>query len=840
LGSISFATGDGQHPTAQGHQTIYSDALPYFDPIIAPTPLRVCPMGDSIAAGYTDNPGWTVPFQFGYRSGLYTLLTNGDVSFQYVGSSPEPWNGVSGTPTNTPNPDLRAVGQDHHEGYTGQGTAFVLSHIGGWITNDQPDVILLQIGINDIGQGSTTEPTAVEANLSNIVATAVSISPTVHLVVGQITPYSGYTVAITKYNNYIANVLIPYFSGQGYLVCTVNQYTNLCFPGTTNIDASLFANGINHPNALAYNRMAQTWIAGLQQYYYFAVKPSVTVAVDTEPATASAFVGEPITFTASFTSSQPMTYQWQVISGGATNIILGATNATLTITNVQVTNSGAYYLQASNSLGVAASAPGSLTVSTLPAAVNNVITATAAETGRGIGTFEPGWVVITNNSLIAGQVPGSAVGNFSEEATGRSVNALTAGGDAGLTKIVGPYGGTSSTNYVTCGNGTGPDGSSAGSSIIYNLTNSTATNGYNLTNITVYGGWADNGRDQQAYAVYYSTVLAPTNFLSVATVSFQPSIGGGIQSATRVSLLSATGQLAANVAAIKFDFTNPGSENGYCGYQQIALFGTPATSIVTNPPSPQSAIIKTPQFSASWSAFDGAITNNLIRAGQNSLGSVTTSHAPSNPSTFPTAGLNDGSAVAYSNYTYYATINEGGLLPVTITFNLNTNSATGGAPAGYVVTAIQVLTGWKDSNLANQSFQLLLSLNGGPFNSYGSFISTTNTTSSNGGNNSILQTLNGRSGPIASGITGVQFVFSSPGGSQGGDGGTLIRELQVFGVPVVNLAMQPISGNQFQLAWPQGVLVEATNIMGPWVTNPAASPYTVTPTEPQKFYRVQL
>ena len=47
------------------------------------------------------------------------------------------------------------------------------------------------------------------------------------------------------------------------------------------------------------------------------------------------------------------------------------------------------------------------------------------------------------------------------------------------------------------------------------------------------------------------------------------------QSATRITLTAAAGALATNVAAVKFDFTNPASENGYCGYSQIELFGTP-------------------------------------------------------------------------------------------------------------------------------------------------------------------------------------------------------------------------------------------------------------------------
>ena len=40
------------------------------------------------------------------------------------------------------------------------------------------------------------------------------------------------------------------------------------------------------------------------------------------------------------------------------------------------------------------------------------------------------------------------------------------------------------------------------------------------------------------------------------------------------------------------------------------------------------------------------------------------------------------------------------------------------------------------------------------------------------------------------------------------------------------------------LAWNYGVLMQATNIMGPWVTNPAASPYTVNPTGYMRFFRV--
>jgi hypothetical protein len=206
--------------------------------------------------------------------------------------------------------------------------------------------------------------------------------------------------------------------------------------------------------------------------------------------------------------------------------------------------------------------------------VPSVIITTTNETGSGTGTFFPNWTVMTNGSLIAAKVPSTATGDFSKELPGRNVLSLTTSNNLGLTQVAGTVGFTTSTNYVTCGNGSG-----SGSLLIYSLTNSAL--GYDVTNITVYGGWADNGRDQQAYTVYYSTVMAPTNFIQLTSVSHNPSIGGSIQSATRLTLSSSVGVLATNVAALKFSFATPSSENGYCGYAAITVFGT--ASVVAPP-----------------------------------------------------------------------------------------------------------------------------------------------------------------------------------------------------------------------------------------------------------------
>jgi Galactose oxidase, central domain len=190
--------------------------------------------------------------------------------------------------------------------------------------------------------------------------------------------------------------------------------------------------------------------------------------------------------------------------------------------------------------------------------------------------FTPGWPVQTNGDLILRHAPSGSTGNFNEypaNAGTRNINFLTDGGNLTINQVGGPSGNVTGTNYLMGGN----DGV-AGTSVTYTLP--ATSNGYTLTNITVYGGWQDNGRDQQAYTIYYSTVTAPANFLYFATINYNPSgVPNGTPSATRVTLAPtfSGGVLASNVSAVKFNFTTPPPENGSCGYAQIAVFGVPTT-----------------------------------------------------------------------------------------------------------------------------------------------------------------------------------------------------------------------------------------------------------------------
>ncbi len=49
------------------------------------------------------------------------------------------------------------------------------------------------------------------------------------------------------------------------------------------------------------------------------------------------------------------------------------------------------------------------------------------------------------------------------------------------------------------------------------------------------------------------------------------------------------------------------------------------------------------------------------------------------------------------------------------------------------------------------------------------------------------------------------------------------------------------TGSALNLSWPAGsILLESTNVTGPWTTNNASSPLSVSPTLPKKFYRLQM
>lgn len=318
-------------------------------------------------------------------------------------------------------------------------------------------------------------------------------------------------------------------------------------------------------------------------------------------------------------------------------------------------------------------------------------------------------------------------------------------------------------------------------SITFTLTGSLA--GYDITSIESIAGWQDSNIGAQKFQLMLS--IAGGEFLDYGVYAATASSGNF---SSVVTITDQKGIIASGVTAIRFLYLNPGvpqAGNGGTVIRELQAFGTPT----------ETTLRSTSEVSAGQGSFDNRIRENLIRANRTTLGGISVSHEPSLPATFKTAGLNDGSASTAANLTYYGVNStSGGNLPTSITF------ALGGSETGYNITSIESIAGWQDSNIGSQRFHLQFSIGGGDFVNYG-----THSATSTLGNFSSLITITDESGIIASGVTAIRFVYLDPLSTQGGDRGTVIREIQVFGTPT-----EPDTGGENNSQSPK---VKAFNFM---------------------------
>jgi hypothetical protein len=296
----------------------------------------------------------------------------------------------------------------------------------------------------------------------------------------------------------------------------------------------------------------------------------------------------------------------------------------------------------------------------------------------------PTWVP-ASGSLISGLAPTVTAGNFGEY-TGANVHNLTA---PGVPLTIYAYSSPLATNLEVCGN----DGT-AGALVEYTLP--AATYGYDLTNITVYGGWQDAGRDAQDYTVYYSAASNPKVFILLLTnVSYIPSNPGGTGDATRVIINDAAGvPIARNVAGLKFDFTSPdggGRENGGAGYTAITVGGVAATNLTAT------SIVITTSNQVSSSSFTPTwkIETNSLIAGQ--IPSVGSGSFTAETGVSGIGALTDGTFGQVTKKASYATC--GSLAGRSVTYSFN----------AAMITNFVVYSGWPDQNHDGQFFNIFYS-----------------------------------------------------------------------------------------------------------------------------------
>ena len=133
------------------------------------------------------------------------------------------------------------------------------------------------------------------------------------------------------------------------------QLNGVNVPGATN--ASLSVNKAQGANAGNYQVVVTNWLGAVTSAVA-VVTVNVPAGIVSQPFSLSAATGMNVSFSVGVVGSPPLTFQWQF--NGAN--IAGATNATLTLPNVQLASVGSYQVSVSNLFGSATSQKVTLTL----------------------------------------------------------------------------------------------------------------------------------------------------------------------------------------------------------------------------------------------------------------------------------------------------------------------------------------------------------------------------------------------------------------------------------------------------------------------------------------------
>jgi lysophospholipase L1-like esterase len=196
-------------------------------------PVRILPLGDSLTYGEA-----LTSVQGGYRNRLYTVLTTAGYNVDFLGNE-----------SDTSNPTLPDT---DHEGHPAYRIDEIQANIDGWLgTVEDPDVILLLIGTNDVWQdlNLAQAPT----RLGNLIATIATKRPFAKIIVSNLpkridsAPFEAKQVT---FNNALPGVVAQQVA-LGRQVTLLDMHSVL-----TPFDYS--SDGV-HPSSGGYVKMANAW-----------------------------------------------------------------------------------------------------------------------------------------------------------------------------------------------------------------------------------------------------------------------------------------------------------------------------------------------------------------------------------------------------------------------------------------------------------------------------------------------------------------------------------------------------------------------------------------------------
>lgn len=232
------------------------------------TTLRVVALGDSITRGSSSGYG-------NFRRPLQSLLMHSADTYRFVGTSTEQSFSYHGTdPEQTFTPY-----QPQHEGYGGfrieqistdkpgkDDGGVTYSGFAAAMAQDQPDVVLLMLGTNDVNQdfdpggpgygGKTGFAADAAQRLNSLVGRLFQTNPTLTLVLATLTPLAdpAKEAQASAYNAYIPQIVAAH-KAQGQNILLADMATALT-------PADLSPDGV-HPSTSGYDKMARIWYRAL-------------------------------------------------------------------------------------------------------------------------------------------------------------------------------------------------------------------------------------------------------------------------------------------------------------------------------------------------------------------------------------------------------------------------------------------------------------------------------------------------------------------------------------------------------------------------------------------------
>lgn len=215
--------------------------------IVKAAPIKIMPVGDSCTEGMGD------PDMGSYRTELYKLYKNAGLDFDFVGSNQR-------GPSSLPDKD--------NEGHSGWTIPQVASNIDGWLNAQNPDVVLLWIGGNDLLQTGKINPTG----LSNLIDQILRTKPNVKIFVAD---YFENPDSVKQYNATIPGV-VQEKANAGKAV----YFVKLSSMGY--VKSADTSNDGLHLNTAGYKKAAQVWydstISILKGSTNTPVPPTQTIA----------------------------------------------------------------------------------------------------------------------------------------------------------------------------------------------------------------------------------------------------------------------------------------------------------------------------------------------------------------------------------------------------------------------------------------------------------------------------------------------------------------------------------------------------------------------------------